>query len=440
MTDFIETPRFPDSIAYGARGGPRFHTQISQNISGAEARQSTWDQDKGEWDLGLINRTSTETEALLTAFAAAKGRANGFRFHDFQTGEGSGTSEYLGTGDGTTQIFQLLKWYTIGSESYSRTITKPVSGTTIMTLNGTVTTPGYVSTRTGLIYFNTPPSAGVVVRGTFDFDVPVRFDTDWLQLRRVDDSIWSWEQCTLLEISDPVAEVMESTPVAIWKCNEAGGTLLDSAGANPLTQHNSIGSGAGQIAGSRSFNGTNQYASCADTAALSMGLNQSYTLVLWLNVASLVNGATPLNKGQLISLSTDFEYVLEFYQAAGGGSPPPPIELLFLTPQSNPITQVGVANAGLISTNTWHLVIAWYDSTPSDCKLHIQVDNGLVHSSSGVSGMSGSPASGYDFNLGSSGVSGGFCPCSLDAVRVYKSALNAAERSILWAAGHGTEA
>lgn len=199
---FIEQ-RLPDLVAYGAVGGPRFLTNVGTSPSGYEARADLWSLERGQWDLGFVHRTEEETKALIAFFVAvAGGRSHGFRFSDHAEGEALGVSEFLGTGDSADTTFQLRKAYTQGAQTYYRTVSKPVAGTVTATLNGTPTTAFTVSTTTGIVTFTSPPGSGVVIRATFEFDVPVRFDVDWLNLRCVEPGIYSWEGVTLSEIRD----------------------------------------------------------------------------------------------------------------------------------------------------------------------------------------------------------------------------------------------
>lgn len=119
----------PDTIAFGARGGPTFFTAVGEGLSGDEDRVALWEEELGEWDLSFTNRTTAETEALITFFVeTAKGRANAFLFHDFH------------------------------------------------------------------------PDDAVDLRPR---TVVVRFDEDWLQIRRVDHNIWSWDNVKLVQVRDP---------------------------------------------------------------------------------------------------------------------------------------------------------------------------------------------------------------------------------------------
>jgi uncharacterized protein (TIGR02217 family) len=201
---FIEFPTFPLSIARGAVGGPGFATAVSPGLAGDEARAGFWEEDLGSWEVGLVHKNETLTRELLAFwYCVAKGRANAFRFRDFQPGEHTGVQEYLGTGDGANRIFQLRKWYASGEETYSKTIYKPVAGTVHIFLNGVETTAFTLNTVTGRIRLASPVGVGIIVRANFTFDKPVRAAIDWLQMRAVDRRVFSWESIPLVEVRDP---------------------------------------------------------------------------------------------------------------------------------------------------------------------------------------------------------------------------------------------
>lgn len=76
---------------------------------------------------------------------------------------------------------QLTKVYASGAYSWTRTITKPVAGTVKVAKAGVLQTSGFsVDTTTGIVTFTNAPASGVAVTAGFEFDVPVRFDTDEL--------------------------------------------------------------------------------------------------------------------------------------------------------------------------------------------------------------------------------------------------------------------
>lgn len=200
---FLESPRFPDTIAFGATGGPRFFTAIADSPSGTELRSGQWTQDLNAYEVGLVNRGAEETQAMLAFFrAVAVGRANGFRFKDFGAGESSAVNQLLGVGDGIVTQFQLRKLYLQEDESYAKLITKPVAGTVRCTLNGTATTAFTVNAATGVVTFTSPPGDTVQVHASFQYDIPVRLNTDWLRVRCVSLGVYAWDSCELVEIRD----------------------------------------------------------------------------------------------------------------------------------------------------------------------------------------------------------------------------------------------
>lgn len=119
---------------------------------------------------------------MLNFFYVRRGKAYGFRFKDWV--DYQLTAENIGTGNGVLTAFQITKTYTDAGGSYVRNIYKPVSGIAVY-LNGvlqTITTHYTINLSTGVITFVTPPSAAVAVTVTGEFDVPVRFDTDSLDV------------------------------------------------------------------------------------------------------------------------------------------------------------------------------------------------------------------------------------------------------------------
>jgi uncharacterized protein (TIGR02217 family) len=82
-----------------------------------------------------------------------------------------------------------------------RTITKPVAGTVKVYLDGAEQLAGWsVDTTTGLVTFGVPPALGVEVTADFEFDVPVRFDTDHMAVTIETYRLHSWQQIPIVEL------------------------------------------------------------------------------------------------------------------------------------------------------------------------------------------------------------------------------------------------
>jgi uncharacterized protein (TIGR02217 family) len=79
--------------------------------------------------------------------------------------------------------FQLTKTYTSGPQTHVRLITKPVDGSVRIALDGVEQISGWsADSTTGLVTFDIAPASGVVIAAGFEFDVPVRFDSDVLEI------------------------------------------------------------------------------------------------------------------------------------------------------------------------------------------------------------------------------------------------------------------
>lgn len=127
---FLETPRFPDGIAYGAVGGPGFNTSVVVVKSGHESRNSEWSAARCTYEVAHAAKTKENFDAVANFFRVVKGRAWGFRFKDFADYQASATEGILGTGVGTgLPTYQMAKKYAAGASYDTRTIAKPVSGT-----------------------------------------------------------------------------------------------------------------------------------------------------------------------------------------------------------------------------------------------------------------------------------------------------------------------
>ena len=105
------------------------------------------------------------------------------------------------TGTGAATTFQLVKRYTSGAQSWTRTITKPVAGTVALALNGVAQITGWtVNISTGVVTFAAAPAAGVAITVGFEFDVPVRFDADTLDVTLDFERLGSITSIPLIEV------------------------------------------------------------------------------------------------------------------------------------------------------------------------------------------------------------------------------------------------
>lgn len=183
--------RFPANLSFGSQGGPERLTEIVTLANGFEERNSPWEHSRRRYDAGPGMRSLADIDALIAFFEARRGRLFGFRWKDWSDYRSSGSLEepghqdqVLGVGDGAQSAFQLVKTYRSGEVSYVRDIRKPVQGTVRVGLQGDPLTEGVdfdVDLATGMIQFADVPPQDATVTAGFEFDVPVRFDTDSIQ-------------------------------------------------------------------------------------------------------------------------------------------------------------------------------------------------------------------------------------------------------------------
>ena len=175
---------------YGAVGGPSFSTEILKVADGRETRNSQSYLPLHRFQLG--DRTLAESErdkleevSYLKQFHTDRqGSYQGFRYKDWADYEAD--HQLIGIGDGTTQAWQLRKGYWVGDVVTWRPITKPVGQTVVLWANGEEQTPASlpggagwtVNHETGVISKSEPLAVGVVLTASFEFDVPVRFESD----------------------------------------------------------------------------------------------------------------------------------------------------------------------------------------------------------------------------------------------------------------------
>ncbi len=185
---------FPVWIAFGATGGPERRTEIVTLGSGFEERNSPWADSRRRYNAGYGLRSLDDVHEVIAFFEARHGRLIGFRWKDRADwkscapgGDMAASDQRIGTGDGEQKIFALTKTYTSGGGAYTRAIAKPVEGTVRVAVNGVEKIVGAdfsVDGTTGMVSFinAATPLPGAEVTAGFEFDVPVRFDTDFLEI------------------------------------------------------------------------------------------------------------------------------------------------------------------------------------------------------------------------------------------------------------------
>ncbi len=178
--------RFPTNISLSASGGPERRTRIVTLASGHEERNTPWALSRRRYEAGYGVRSLDDIHTVIAFFEARRGRLHGFRWKDWAdhrsgppSADPTPLDQPIATGDGITTAFSLAKTYTSGPATEVRPITHPVAGTVSAAIDAI---PAPVTMQDGAIIFATPPPPGAQITAGYEFDTPVRFDTDHLDI------------------------------------------------------------------------------------------------------------------------------------------------------------------------------------------------------------------------------------------------------------------
>ncbi|MCB1362872.1 MAG: DUF2460 domain-containing protein [Rhodobacteraceae bacterium] len=183
--------RFPASLSFGSVGGPERRTDVVTLANGFEERNTPWAHSRRRYDAGVGMRSLDDVEALVAFFEARRGQMYGFRWKDwsdFKSGRARADVRFedqvIALADGHRTQFQLVKTYRSGAFSYVRPISKPVAGSVRVGIEQDEMREGVdyeVDATSGMVSFAHAPAESMQITAGFEFDVPVRFDTDRIQ-------------------------------------------------------------------------------------------------------------------------------------------------------------------------------------------------------------------------------------------------------------------
>ena len=197
---------YPFALGRDLSVSPEFSTSVVLTASGHERRNALWSDARMRYDVGPGVRSQDELAALLAFFRARHGPARGFRLRDpfdfssnAMTGEPTPFDQLLGVGDGLQANFALAKWY--GEQQ--RRITRPIRETVRVSVGG-VEIVGFTLGDKGEVVLDEAPEIGVEVRAGFEFDVPVRFAEDRIDISGLAFTAGEAPSVPLIEIREAV--------------------------------------------------------------------------------------------------------------------------------------------------------------------------------------------------------------------------------------------
>lgn len=179
MGDLFHDVLFPEDIGYGSTGGPGFLTRILILGSGHEQRSKGWSQARAEYNVIYGIKGKAELDALRAFHYCRYGKTYSFPLKDHE--DYSVTGQAVGTSDGETATYDLVKTYTDGTYTYDRVNIMPVVATVVIYFDDVEQESGWsVAREAAQVTLDPIPDEGVVITADFEFHVPVRFDIDKL--------------------------------------------------------------------------------------------------------------------------------------------------------------------------------------------------------------------------------------------------------------------
>ncbi|HEX3885258.1 MAG TPA: DUF2460 domain-containing protein [Stellaceae bacterium] len=191
-------PTLP-GLSWSVSKQPRFATRIQRAVSGRELRALDQPNPIWSWTLtysllrdgGLYD----ELRTLMGFFLDRQGAFAAFLYAD--PTDNAVVGQALGTGDGSTTAFQLVR--TMGG--FAEPVTAPNAVADVY-VNGVVQSPGSYSVdgSTGLVTFTAPPPASEVVSADFTYYFRVRFADDAAEFENFMFQLWSLRQVKLQSV------------------------------------------------------------------------------------------------------------------------------------------------------------------------------------------------------------------------------------------------
>lgn len=182
---------------------PTFDTIIHTSASGREVRVTKRTNPIWEFEFtySILDDTFTdgsgysELRDLMGFFLQRQGAFDSFLYSD--PTDNAVTNQSLGTGDGVTTQFQMVR--NLGG--FIETI-QNVNVITNVKVNGAVQTnpTNYSISSTGLITFVTAPAAAATITATFSYYFRVRFKEDMREFNNFLNNLWETKQMRLTSV------------------------------------------------------------------------------------------------------------------------------------------------------------------------------------------------------------------------------------------------
>jgi len=178
-------PVFPTlaGLGWSVKRAPVWKTRTQQAISGKETRLADWSYPAWRWELTFdflrADPVAAEFQALAGFFNARQGAFGTFLYIDAD--DNAVTGQAIGTGDGATASFQLVRAF----GGFIEPVLAP-NVVSAVTLAGVAQAPSAysVDSTTGLLTFTVAPVSGAAVAADFTYWFRCRFAEDTLDFEK----------------------------------------------------------------------------------------------------------------------------------------------------------------------------------------------------------------------------------------------------------------
>jgi len=212
--------------------------------------------------------------------------------------------------------------------------------------------------------------------------------------------------------------------------DEASGSRVDQITRLSLSQVGTIGSRAGLLGNAADIEVGENFLASAYSPLHRMATGSSYTVMCWVYVDSLA--ATPSTIICRWNGGGSTRDYLVGYDSTGS--------VYFSTIQGTNTDVAALSPAGVVTTGSWHLIVAWIDSSVGSFgSINIQVNNGTVYTTTLTAAKLSSDTATL-FAVGRFNQSFGYAgstDAAVDLVCNWSRVLTAEERTSLWNSGLG---
>lgn len=205
----------PGCPAYGWTGGPEFKTRVVELLNGRERRNAMRRQPRHGYTLPFQNISQQQYAQIKSFHLTCMGMLHAFLYQDPL--DFTADNAEFAIADGVSTTYQLAKLSVVDGVSYLRNVYAITRSPTnpelpldlAVTVNGSPVTVTADVDR-GTVTFSAPPANGAILRGTYTFDVWVRFNQDslpWNIDNRRSDGFAVNGSVDLIEVPPPPLEV-----------------------------------------------------------------------------------------------------------------------------------------------------------------------------------------------------------------------------------------